>query len=73
MRTNMHVEMINLVKSLRGTYKQADKDMVVEAINAYKKQHNCTYKHAYEMTVDGNPSYSTYTLWRRKAESKRDI
>ena len=68
----MHMEMINLVKSLRGTYKQADKDMVVEAINAYKKQHNCSYKHAYDMTVDGNPSYSAYTSWRRKAENKSD-
>jgi len=67
MNANMHMEMINLVKSLRGTYKQADREMVVEVVNAYKQEHNCSYRHAYDMTVDGNPSYSTYTSWRRKA------
>ena len=70
MRTNMHMEMINLVKSLRGTYKQADKDMVVETVNAYKEKNNCSYRHAYDMTVDGNPSFSAYTSWRRKAASQ---
>ena len=63
----MHMEMINLVKSLRGTYKKADKEMVVEVVNAYKKKYNCSYKHAYDMTVEGNPSFSAYTAWRRKA------
>ncbi|HQS65959.1 MAG TPA: hypothetical protein PLM93_02080 [Sulfuricurvum sp.] len=67
MDMSMHMEMINLVKSLRGTYKQADKDMVVEVLNMYKEKHNCSYKHAYDKMVDGNPSYSTYTVWRRKA------
>jgi hypothetical protein len=66
----MHMEMINLVKSLRGTYKQADKEMVVEAVNAYKEQYNCSYRHAYDMTVEGNPSFSAYTSWRRKLASK---
>lgn len=70
MRTNMHMEMINLVKSLRGTYKQEDKDMVVEVVNAYKEKYNCSYKQAYEMTVEGNPSYSAYTSWRQKAAKK---
>jgi len=70
MRANMHMEMINLVKSLRGTYKEADKEMVVEVVNAYKQDNGCSYKHAYDMTVEGNPSFSAYTSWRRKAESK---
>lgn len=69
MRTNMHMEMINLVKSLKGTYKQADKEMVVEAVKMYKEEHNCSYRQAYDMTVDGNPSFSAYTAWRRKAET----
>ena len=63
---SMHMEPINLVKSLRGTYKQADKEMVVRVVNEYKEKNNCSYKHAYDKTVDGNPSYSAYTLWRRK-------
>ncbi len=63
---NMYMEMINLVKSLRGTYKQEDKEMVVRVVNEYKEKNDCSYKHAYEKTVDGNPSYSTYTVWRRK-------
>jgi hypothetical protein len=67
---SMHMEPINLVKSLRGTYKQADKEMVVKTLKAYKEQNNCSYKHAYEMMVEGNPSYSTYTAWRRKLEAK---
>jgi len=66
MDMNMYMEMINLVKSLRGTYKQEDKEMVVRVVNEYKEKNNCSYKHAYEKTVDGNPSYSTYTVWRRK-------
>ncbi len=69
MRTNMHMEMINLVKSLRGTYKKADREMVVEVVNAYKEKYNCSYRHAYDMTVDGNPSFSAYSSWRRKAET----
>jgi hypothetical protein len=67
MDMSMHMEPINLVKSLKGTYKKADKEMVLEVINAYKEKNNCSYKHAYDMMVDGNPSYSTYTLWRRKS------
>jgi hypothetical protein len=70
MDMSMHMEPINLVKSLRGTYKQADKEMVVKTLKAYKEQNNCSYKHAYEMMVEGNPSYSTYTAWRRKLEAK---
>jgi len=70
MQRHMHVEMINLVKSLRGTYKQADKEMVVEVVNAYKQEHNCSYQHAYDMTVEGNPSFSAYTSWRRKLATK---
>lgn len=67
MDMSMHMEMINLVKSLKGTYKKADKEMVVEVLNMYKEKHNCSYKHAYDKMVDGNPSYSTYTVWRRKS------
>ena len=67
MDMSMHMETINLVKSLRGTYKKADREMVVRVINEYKEKNNCSYKHAYDMMVDGNPSYSTYTAWRRKS------
>jgi hypothetical protein len=64
-----YMETINLVKSLSGTYKKADKAMVVEVVNAYKQKHNCSYKHAYDMTVEGNPSYSAYSAWRRKSNA----
>lgn len=64
MNMNMHLETINLVKSLRGTYKTSDKKMLVELLEAYKKKYNCSYKHAYYQMVDGNPSYSTYNKWR---------
>lgn len=67
---NMHMEMINLVKSLRGTYKKSDREMVVRVVNEYKEKNNCSYKHAYDKTVEGNPSFSTYTLWRRKLTTK---
>jgi len=67
---SMHMEQINLVKSLRGTYKQADKEMVVKVLDEYKKKNNCSYKHAYDKMVDGNPSYSAYTAWRRKLSTK---
>ena len=70
MNMDPHMELINLVKSLNGTYKQADKDMVVEVINSYKQKHKCSYKHAYDMTVEGNPSFSAYTSWRRKLTSE---
>jgi len=70
MDMSMHMEMINLVKSLSGTYKQSDKEMVVHVINDYKEKNNCSYKRAYDMTVEGNPSYSTYTAWRHKLASK---
>ena len=66
MERHMHVEMINLVKSLRGTYKQADREMVVKVVNEYKQKHNCSYKYAYGKTVDGNPSFSAYNSWRHK-------
>ena len=68
MDMSMHMEPINLVKSLRGTYKKADREMVLEVLHAYKVKNNCSYKHAYDMMVDGNPSYSTYTEWRRKSK-----
>ena len=67
---SMHMEAINLVKSLRGTYKQTDKDMVIKVLQEYKEKNNCSYKHAYDMMVEGNPSYSTYTSWRRKLITK---
>ncbi len=70
MEMSMHMEQINLVKSLRGTYKQADKEMLVKLLQEYKEQNNCSYKHAYDMMVEGNPSYSTYTTWRRKLAAK---
>lgn len=66
MDMSMHMEPINLVKSLRGTYKQSDKEMVVRVLNEYKEKNDCSYKHAYDKMVDGNPSFSTTTLWRRK-------
>lgn len=69
---NMHMEMINLVKSLRGTYKQADKEMVVRVVNDYKQKNNCSYRHAYDKTVEGNPSFSAYNTWRRKFTTKQD-
>ncbi|MFC2074394.1 hypothetical protein ACFLR3_03990 [Campylobacterota bacterium] len=70
MDMSMHMEQINLVKSLRGTYKQADKEMLVKLLQEYKEQNNCSYKHAYDIMVEGNPSYSTYTTWRRKLAAK---
>lgn len=70
MDMSMHMESINLVKSLRGTYKESDKEMVVKTISTYKKKNNCSYKYAYEMLVEGNPSYSTYTRWRHQLEGK---
>jgi hypothetical protein len=66
MDMSMHMETINLVKSLRGTYKQADKEMVVQVLNEYKTKNNCSYKHAYDKMVEGNPSFSTYTRWRQE-------
>ena len=70
MDMSMHMEQINLVKSLRGTYKEADKEMVDKVLQEYKEQTNCSYKHAYDMMVEGNPSYSAYTSWRHKLEAK---
>jgi len=70
MDMSMYMESINLVKSLRGTYKQSDKEMVVKVLNEYKEKNNCSYKYAYDKLVDGNPSYSTYTAWRRKLSTK---
>lgn len=71
MDMSMYMEPINLVKSLRGTYKQADKEMVVSVLNEYKEKNNCSYKYAYEKLVEGNPSYSTYSRWRRKFSTNR--
>jgi len=65
---SMFDEKINLIKSLKGTYKDSDKAMVVQTINDYKEKHKCSYQHAYDMNVEGNPSFSTYTIWRRKAQ-----
>ncbi len=70
MDISMYIEPINLIKSLKGTYKEADKEMVVSVVEEYKKKYNCSYKHAFYKTVDGNPSYSTYTAWRRKLSSR---
>ena len=69
MDMSMHMEAINLVKSLSGTYKQADKEMVVQVLQEYKQKNNCSYKYAYEKLVEENPSYSTYTRWRHKLKS----
>ena len=66
MDMSMHMETINLVKSLKGTYRQSDKEMVVKVVGEYKKQNNCSYRYAYDKMVEGNPSYSTYTRWRRE-------
>ena len=65
MDMSMHMEQINLDKSLNGTYKQSDKEMVVRVLKDYKEKNNCSYQHAYDKMVEGNPSFSTYTLWRR--------
>lgn len=70
MDMSMHMEQINLVKSLNGTYKQADKELVVSVVNEYKQKNNCSYKHAFYKMVDGNPSYSAYTAWRRKLSAQ---
>jgi len=65
MDMSIHMETINLVKSLRGTYKKSDKEMVIKVLQEYKEQNNCSYKHAYDKMVEGNPSFSTYSIWRR--------
>ena len=70
MDISMHMETINLVKSLRGTYKQSDKEMVVRVLQEYKEKTNCSYKHAYDTLVEENPSFSTYSTWRRKLTAK---
>jgi len=69
MDMSMHVEAINLVKSLNGTYKQKDKEMLVQTLKEYKQKNNCSYKHAYDKMVEGNPSYSSYTAWRNKLDN----
>ncbi|MEA2073348.1 MAG: hypothetical protein U9O86_07145 [Campylobacterota bacterium] len=70
MDMSMHIEMINLVKSLSGKYKESDKEMVINVIEEYKQKNRCSYKYAYEKIVEGNPSYSTYCSWRRKLTIK---
>ncbi|RUM63217.1 MAG: hypothetical protein DSZ04_05970 [Sulfurimonas sp.] len=69
MDMSMHMEAINLVKSLNGTYKLKDKEMVVQVLEEYKQKNNCSYKHAYDKMVEENPSYSTYSSWKRKIGS----
>lgn len=70
MDISMHMEAINLVKSLRGTYKQSDKEMLVRVLQEYKEVKNCSYRAAYDKMVEGNPSFSTYSIWRRKLTAK---
>jgi len=70
MDMSMHMEMINLVKSLNGTYKKSDKEMVIKVIEDYKLKNNCSYQYAYDKTVEGNPSFSAYTTWRRQLANK---
>jgi len=66
MNISMHMESINLVKSLRGTYKKSDKEMLIQTLDTYREKYNCSHKEAYETMVDGNPSFSTYMRWRRE-------
>lgn len=70
MDMSMYMEPINLVKSLKGTYRQSDKEMVVKILHEYKQKNNCSYKHAYDTMVEGNPSYSSYCTWKRKIAVK---
>lgn len=70
MDISMHIESINLVKSLQGRYKQKDKEMLLELLENYKEQKGCSYRYAYEKLVEGNPSYSTYMQWRQNAIKK---
>jgi hypothetical protein len=68
MRSSIFDEKINLVKLLNGTYKRADKEMVVATILNYQKENNCSLRYAYDMNVEGNPSYSAFLRWRREFE-----
>jgi hypothetical protein len=70
MDMSMHMEKINLVKSLRGTYRKTDKEMVIAILEEYKTKYDCSYRHAYDKMVDGNPSYSAYVSWKRKASQE---
>lgn len=67
MDMSMHIESINLVKSLTGRYKEKDKAMVLATLEEYKQKNNCSYRYAYEKLVDSNPSFSTYMQWRKKS------
>ena len=67
---SMFDEKINLIKSLRGTYKASDKEMVVKTVEKYKQKHKCSYRYAYDMNVEGNPSFSAYSAWRRKFQAE---
>ena len=62
----MHIEPFNLVRSLEGKYRASDKKELVETLESYIKQNNCSAKYAYEMLVEGNPSYVTYLRWKRE-------
>ncbi|MBN2816925.1 MAG: hypothetical protein JXQ67_09590 [Campylobacterales bacterium] len=64
MDMSMHIEPFNLVKSLEGKYKESDKKELLQTLEQYVQQKGCSYKYAYEMLVEGNPSYSTYNRWR---------
>ena len=44
--------------------------MVVQVVGDYKQKHNGSYQHTYDMSVEGNPSFYTYALCRRKLVSK---
>ncbi len=70
MHMDAYTETINLVKSLSGKYKESDKQMVIDEVEKYKQKHNCSYKYAFEMMVDGNPSYSAYCVWKRQLDKK---
>lgn len=65
MRPSMFDEKINLIKSLNGRYKEADKEMVLKTVCSYRNKYHCSYKEAYDMCVEGNPAYTTFCAWRR--------
>lgn len=70
MDLSMHMEPFNLVKSLSGRYRQSDKEELIEALEHYKKEQNCSAKEAYERLVEENPSFSTYMKWRKEILKK---
>jgi len=72
MDMSMHIEPFNLVRSLEGKYRASDKKELVETLESYMLQKNCSAKYAYEMLVEGNPSYVTYLRWRRETFAKKE-